>query len=362
VSSCSHVAPRLALCRGVASQCAGGAHNKVHASNLPTLRRPQPNFTPPSQLHAPCDSPQGTARTTSCTRASPASQTPPTSAASERPGDTGVTPGDGAVRARRLSTPRWPFHHAALRTALTNPPTPLLPTSPRPRPQRCLNARVSMIGKRAKMGAWGDPPNFVAPVKGGEAMLGGWRERGTGPRGEGLLWAVGAASAAAACCGCAGIPWPVTDPDAPSPPHPRRLRRARLWHLCRPARRARPAHLRGATPAGGARGGQHQRRRRRRRQGAQPGRGQRRPPRQHRRVWGDERRQEHADQRADAAGGPRGGGRPAAGVTAWLKHTVPCLGAGVTWQSKSNVAQLTGGAQNSTWCTSKSPRASSAKR
>jgi hypothetical protein len=29
---------------------------------------------------------------------------------------------------------------------------------------RCLNARVSMIGKRAKMGAWGDPPNFVAPV------------------------------------------------------------------------------------------------------------------------------------------------------------------------------------------------------
>ncbi|KAI8474409.1 MAG: hypothetical protein J3K34DRAFT_518152 [Monoraphidium minutum] len=31
--------------------------------------------------------------------------------------------------------------------------------------RKCLNARVSMIGKRAKMGAWGDPPNFVAPVK-----------------------------------------------------------------------------------------------------------------------------------------------------------------------------------------------------
>ncbi|WIA39024.1 hypothetical protein OEZ86_005171 [Tetradesmus obliquus] len=32
--------------------------------------------------------------------------------------------------------------------------------------RKCLNARVSMIGKRLRQGAWGDPPNFLAPVAG----------------------------------------------------------------------------------------------------------------------------------------------------------------------------------------------------
>jgi hypothetical protein len=32
--------------------------------------------------------------------------------------------------------------------------------------RKCLNVRVSMIGKRLRQGAWGDPPNFLAPVAG----------------------------------------------------------------------------------------------------------------------------------------------------------------------------------------------------
>jgi hypothetical protein len=32
--------------------------------------------------------------------------------------------------------------------------------------RKCLNARVGMIGKRMKQGAWGDPLNFLAPVAG----------------------------------------------------------------------------------------------------------------------------------------------------------------------------------------------------
>ena len=36
-----------------------------------------------------------------------------------------------------------------------------------------------MIGKRAKMGAWGDPPNFVAPVK--SNVLGGLGVAGARP-------------------------------------------------------------------------------------------------------------------------------------------------------------------------------------
>jgi len=32
--------------------------------------------------------------------------------------------------------------------------------------RRCLNARVSMIGKKMRGGVWGDPPNFLAPVTG----------------------------------------------------------------------------------------------------------------------------------------------------------------------------------------------------
>lgn len=32
--------------------------------------------------------------------------------------------------------------------------------------RKCLNARVGMIGKRLKQGAWGDPLNFLAPVAG----------------------------------------------------------------------------------------------------------------------------------------------------------------------------------------------------
>eukprot|EP00775_Hariotina_reticulata_P012305 gene12305-12441_t len=32
--------------------------------------------------------------------------------------------------------------------------------------RRCLNARVSMIGKKMRGGVWGDPPNFLAPVAG----------------------------------------------------------------------------------------------------------------------------------------------------------------------------------------------------
>lgn len=32
--------------------------------------------------------------------------------------------------------------------------------------RKCLNARVSMIGKKLRPGVWGDPPNFLAPVTG----------------------------------------------------------------------------------------------------------------------------------------------------------------------------------------------------
>jgi hypothetical protein len=32
--------------------------------------------------------------------------------------------------------------------------------------RKCLNARVSMIGKKLRPGVWGDPPNFLAPVSG----------------------------------------------------------------------------------------------------------------------------------------------------------------------------------------------------
>jgi hypothetical protein len=32
--------------------------------------------------------------------------------------------------------------------------------------RKCLNARVGMIGKRLKQGAWGDPLNFLKPVAG----------------------------------------------------------------------------------------------------------------------------------------------------------------------------------------------------